>query len=98
MATLDRFAYFVGFGKLAVVVADLDCSVVYDCPRKNHLDSLSCARLPPQSAATYASKYSCPYKLQMIEHRDKATPPVVLPFAGAFALTPQNPVYLSLII
>lgn len=77
---------------VAVAGVELDCNA-YDCRSANRLDSESCAILPQQFAAIFASEYSYPYKLQMIGHHDRATPQVVSPSAGAFALTPQNPVY-----
>lgn len=100
---LDHYTSFVDYGMVVVgeegvaALAALGCSDD-DCLQQDRLESGSSARLPQRSAAAFVSEYSCPCMLQKIEHRDTAKLPVVLPFAGAFALTPRYPVYPSSIV
>jgi len=81
----------------AAVDTDLGAAVV-DCDQSYHFGSVSCAILPPQSAADAASKLTYPCRLQTIERPDRATPRVVWPSAEVFALTPESPVCLSLVV
>ena len=99
--TLDHFSLFVDM--IAVVAAAAaaavqNYSVVYDYHFGGHFDSWFFERLLLLFAATLTSRYSCPYRLQMIALLDIMIPPIASPFAVVFPRNLRHHAYLSVII
>lgn len=98
-AILGRFACVADMSVVVVVavavVAARDCNVVCDYyPQTIRLVFEFYEKLRLQFAATFALRYSCPYKLQKIGLHDTMIPRVVSPFVVIFRSTLLYLVYL----